>query len=397
MPITIFFCYAREDEVLLEKLKDHLRPLQRENLIDFWYDRKISPGADWEKEINQRLNTAQIILLLVSSDFMSSDYCYGIEMKRALERHNHGNARVIPIILRPTYWRGTLSMLQALPSDGTPITDPKWYSQDRAFYDVVEGISQVVHQLQEENSQESVKQRKVVRSRSLLNPSNSMQKRQLSLEDQNQQTDDFANLFAVPASHQTTPNTSQMIKRQEKDSEDEQWMELRWFIFALGILSLLFSMFIFFFQTSTVISIAICLALACVILGLLQSAHLNQWYWFGFLLLLGPLGGIIYAWLHPSTKQSQSSPPRQLIMIILWFGFIGLGVALILQLQSADVFTKIYLGICGDFLLAGTLLTLIRAIKLKHLSMDDSAIMIFFLIAPLIALIYIMSPSSKEE
>src|SRR3954452_17283866 len=87
MPVKIFFCYAHEDEPLLNKLELHLRPLQRQGLIDVWHDRDISAGTEWEREISEQLNTAQIILLLVSPDFMASDYCYSVEMKRALERH----------------------------------------------------------------------------------------------------------------------------------------------------------------------------------------------------------------------------------------------------------------------------------------------------------------------
>lgn len=132
MPITIFFCHAREDEAFLNKLKAHLRPLQRQGLIDVWYDRNISPGAEWEPEITKKLNAAQIILLLVSPDFMNSDYCYGIEMQRALERHRNGEP---------------LGKLQALPTDGKPVTDPEWHDQDRAFYAITNGISAVVAQL----------------------------------------------------------------------------------------------------------------------------------------------------------------------------------------------------------------------------------------------------------
>ncbi len=96
MPVKIFFCYAREDELLLNKLKTHLRPLQREGLIEVWYDRDISAGTEWETEIKERLNAAQIVLLLVSPDSMDSDYCYSIEMKRALEQRARGEAEVIP-------------------------------------------------------------------------------------------------------------------------------------------------------------------------------------------------------------------------------------------------------------------------------------------------------------
>src|SRR5713101_4023783 len=104
MSLKIFFCYAREDEALLNKLKTQLRPLQRQGLIEIWHDRDISAGAEWEREIDKHLNTAQIILLLVSPDFMNSDYCYSIEMKRALERHEQGTAKVIPIILSYVHW-----------------------------------------------------------------------------------------------------------------------------------------------------------------------------------------------------------------------------------------------------------------------------------------------------
>jgi WD40 repeat protein len=145
MPVKIFFCYAREDELLLNKLKTHLQPLQREGLIEVWYDRDISAGTEWETEIKERLNAAQIVLLLVSPDSMDSDYCYSIEMKRALERRVRGEAEVIPVILRPVYWHGEpLGKLQALPKDGKPVTDPDWYNLDRAFYDVATGIRKVL-------------------------------------------------------------------------------------------------------------------------------------------------------------------------------------------------------------------------------------------------------------
>src|SRR5260370_27327633 len=147
MTVKIFFCYAHEDELLLNKLKTHLRPLQREGFIDVWHDRDISAGAEWERKISEQLNTSQIILLLISPDFMASDYCYSIEMKRALERHERGEARVIPIILRPVYWQGILGNLQALPTDAKPVMSSLWYNIDEAFYDVTEGIRTVVEQL----------------------------------------------------------------------------------------------------------------------------------------------------------------------------------------------------------------------------------------------------------
>ncbi len=143
MPVKIFCCYAHEDEPLLKKLKTHLFPLQRAGLVDVWYDRDISAGTDWEQEIKERLNTAHIILLLVSPDFMASDYCYSIEMQRAIERHEQGEAQVIPIILRPVYWQDVLGKLQALPTDALPVMSSGWQYQDEAFFNVTEGIRKV--------------------------------------------------------------------------------------------------------------------------------------------------------------------------------------------------------------------------------------------------------------
>lgn len=150
MPVEIFFCYAHEDEPLLNKLKVQLKPLQRQGLIDVWYDRDISAGTEWEREIDKHLNTAQIILLLVSPDFMDSDYCYSVEMKRAIERHNQGDACVIPVILRPVYWQGSpFGKLQSLSTNTLPVTDPVWHNMDRAFFNVSEGIREVVEKLVE--------------------------------------------------------------------------------------------------------------------------------------------------------------------------------------------------------------------------------------------------------
>ena len=96
--IIVFTSYADEDQPLLLKLSAHLAPLRQEGLITLWADRDINPGADREKEIHSHLNTAQIILLLISPDFINSDYCYNVKMKRALERYKARDACVIPIL-----------------------------------------------------------------------------------------------------------------------------------------------------------------------------------------------------------------------------------------------------------------------------------------------------------
>src|SRR5262245_50373765 len=97
-PIKIFYSYSHKDEGLRNELEKHLSVLKRSGVIAGWHDRKIVRGAEWSSEIDEHLETADIILLLVSSDFIASDYCYEIEMKRAMERHALRTARVIPII-----------------------------------------------------------------------------------------------------------------------------------------------------------------------------------------------------------------------------------------------------------------------------------------------------------
>src|SRR5437016_4713379 len=145
MAISIFFCYAHEDEEILNKLKRHLWPLQRQGLIAVWHDRDISAGTEWEREISQHLNSAQIILLLVSPDFMYSEYCYGVEMKRALERHERKEAIVIPVIVRPVYWQeAPFGKLQVLPTDAKPVTSSSWHDLDEAFFAVAQEFRRVI-------------------------------------------------------------------------------------------------------------------------------------------------------------------------------------------------------------------------------------------------------------
>lgn len=153
--IKVFCCYARKDQLLLQELKNHLMPLQREELISVWADTDITPGSEWEKEIDQQLDTARIILLLISPDFMASDYCYSQEMKQALNKHKKGEACVIPIILRSVSWQGTpIGKLQALPANTKPIKE--WSSKDKAFLEVTKGIRQAIEKISA--SQQTAKQ-----------------------------------------------------------------------------------------------------------------------------------------------------------------------------------------------------------------------------------------------
>jgi hypothetical protein len=146
--IEIFLCYAHKDEPLREELAVYLRGLQRQGFFHIWHDREISAGTEWTREIDKHLNTAQIILLLISQYFMDSDYCYCVEMKQALERHERGEARVIPVLLRPVYWqKAPFAKLQILPTNGNYVTSIQWPSLDEAFFDVAEGIRKVVEEL----------------------------------------------------------------------------------------------------------------------------------------------------------------------------------------------------------------------------------------------------------
>ncbi|HPS91261.1 MAG TPA: right-handed parallel beta-helix repeat-containing protein [Methanothrix sp.] len=146
--IEVFISYSHKDEALRNELENHLSILRRQGLISTWNDRKIGAGEEWKGQIDTHLNSAQVILLLVSSDFLASDYCYDIELKRALERHESRQARVIPIILRPVDWQGApFGKLQALPTNAEPIISKKWGSTDEAFVDVAKGIRSVVGSL----------------------------------------------------------------------------------------------------------------------------------------------------------------------------------------------------------------------------------------------------------
>jgi tetratricopeptide (TPR) repeat protein len=144
--IKLFYCYAREDEALRDELHVNLAGLRRQYRLTNWHDRKILPGEKWEEAIDRHLSTADVILLLISPYFVDSDYCYGKEMQRALERHHAGDCCVIPILLRPTYWEDPpFSGIQMLPTDAKPITS--WPDCYEAFHDVARGVNMTIKSL----------------------------------------------------------------------------------------------------------------------------------------------------------------------------------------------------------------------------------------------------------
>jgi hypothetical protein len=142
-PVRIFYTFAIEDKPWRDELDRHLSSLKNSGWIVSWFDRDILPGLAWEQEIDAHLNSADIILLLISPAYMASDYAYGIEMQRALDRHEHGEARVVPILIRPTYWEGApFGKLQPLPTNSKPISE--WLNLDRALSDVIQGLREIV-------------------------------------------------------------------------------------------------------------------------------------------------------------------------------------------------------------------------------------------------------------
>jgi TIR domain len=145
-PMRLFYSYSHKDEKHLDKLRTHLSLLRREGLIDEWHDRKIGAGQNLDTEIDKNLALSRIILLLVSADFLQSDYCYSTEMTRALEMHEAGKARVIPVILRPVDWKSApFAKLKALPKDGKAVTT--WRNQDAAWTTVAERIRAAILEL----------------------------------------------------------------------------------------------------------------------------------------------------------------------------------------------------------------------------------------------------------
>src|SRR3954452_24019611 len=145
-PVSLFYSYSHKDEALRKKLETHLSLLQDEGVISGWHDRRIVAGTEWGGAISENLEQARVILLLVSADFLASRYCRDVEIKRAMERHEAGAARVIPVILRPVDWHtAPFGKLQALPRDGKAVTE--WPNRDKAFTDVARGIREVVEGL----------------------------------------------------------------------------------------------------------------------------------------------------------------------------------------------------------------------------------------------------------
>jgi hypothetical protein len=151
-PVRVFYSYSHEDEPMLGSLRTHLAMLRRRGLITEWVDRDIEAGSGWRDRIAQELEAADLVLLLVSADFVNSDFCYEQEMPRALERSDEGAAKVVAIVLRPVDgWEDSpFARLQVAPKDAQPVTT--WQNQDEALADVAAKIRRVVERIREERA-----------------------------------------------------------------------------------------------------------------------------------------------------------------------------------------------------------------------------------------------------
>tara|TARA_R110002110_G_scaffold322598_1_gene535019 strand:- start:196 stop:822 length:627 start_codon:yes stop_codon:yes gene_type:complete len=146
--LQVFISYSHVDENLKIALLKHLEPLHQTNLIETWHDRKIKAGDEWEDKISTSLKSSDIVILLVSIDFIISEYCYGIELESAIELHNEDKLRIIPVILRNCLWDHTpFAKFQALPKDAKAITS--WPDQDEALAAVAFGIKQIASEILE--------------------------------------------------------------------------------------------------------------------------------------------------------------------------------------------------------------------------------------------------------
>lgn len=144
--IKVFISYSHKDKEIIEQLNVHLTPLKRQNKMINWYDGNIEAGQELDNKIKENLLNSDIILLMISANFIASEYCYCKEMEKAIELHKQGKVRVIPIIVKPVLWEGLpFSGLKALPDDGRPIET--WENRDEAFVDIVKNINTVIKTL----------------------------------------------------------------------------------------------------------------------------------------------------------------------------------------------------------------------------------------------------------
>jgi hypothetical protein len=137
--VNLFFSYSHRDEALRDELEIHLASLKRQGVLTTWHDRRIGAGNEFDHSISEHLESADIVLLLISPYFIASDYCFEVEMKGALERHENKHSIVIPVILHPCDWHDMpFGKLLASPTDGKPIS--KFPNLHDGFLEVTKAV-----------------------------------------------------------------------------------------------------------------------------------------------------------------------------------------------------------------------------------------------------------------
>lgn len=201
--IEVFISYSKQDKELRDGLLAHLRPLEREGII-IWHDRQILPGTEWDEEIKTRLNAADIILLLISADFLATDYCTQVEIPEALRRHEAGEATVMPVILRSCGWKYTpLTKIQAYPEKAKPVVS--WAYVDEAYTNVVDGVYLAATKIRERRSKQQAKQECI-------------QQEQLQVEDQER---------LHQAEHLRQQQPAEAARFEQQELERQQQVQLK--------------------------------------------------------------------------------------------------------------------------------------------------------------------------
>ncbi|NEU71868.1 toll/interleukin-1 receptor domain-containing protein [Hassallia byssoidea VB512170] len=222
--VKVFFSYSHKDEVLRDDLATHLSLMKRKGVIEAWHDREITAGAEWANAIDDNLNAADIILLLVSANFLASDYCYDIEMQRAMERHEAKEARVIPIILKPTDWSDApFAKLQALPKNAKAVTT--WQDKDEAFLNIAQGIRRVVEDMAKSKTSSTVSETTIpaIRSGELTDSQRRRLKQEEdSLQQQYNRESEKLSRLRQAYSIETDTATKFKLEKQIQESETER-------------------------------------------------------------------------------------------------------------------------------------------------------------------------------
>lgn len=229
--LKLFFSYSHKDETLRDELAKHLTILEWQGVISSWCDRKILPGEEWDYQINDNLNTADIILLLVSPDFLFSKYCWDVEVKKSIQRHDAGKACVIPVILRSVDWNGApFGKLQALPKNAEPVVSRNWHNQDEAFTDVARGIRAAAEKLKKEGDERRQKQEAdKLRLREQEEENRKLQQQQqerLRLQEQQEQADRLQKQEAEKLRREQQQKEADRLQRQrEQEKADKLRLE----------------------------------------------------------------------------------------------------------------------------------------------------------------------------